>query len=325
GNWRKESATAPSLLTKSCHDIDFLLWLLCTPPSSQHTRPHLPTHVSSMGSLKYFKPSRKPAGAGEATNCLSCPVENDCMYSAKKIYHEKFLASGNVGWPIHIVDPEIEELYEVKGKEWASNRLQQRLAEDYNEQWSREEIERRPWFGRCVYESDNDVCDDQIVTMSWEDDPLEGEEPRERRFKGRGAKTAMFHMIAQTEKQCERRGRIYGSKGEIEYDSKTIRAFDFATSEVKMHYPSQAGTGHGGGDEGLTRQFVRAMEAVEYADEAVEEAQRTHIDCTLDDVIRSHAMVFAAEEARREKCVINWSDWWQKKWMGFLQTHEDKS
>ena len=277
-----------------------------------------------MGSLKYFKPSRKPAGAGKATNCLSCPIESDCIYSAKKIYHEKFLASGNVGWPIHIVDPEIEELYGVKGQEWASSRLEQRLAEDYDEHWPQKEIERRPWFGRCVYESDNDVCDDQVVTMIWEDDPLECEDRRER-LRGRVAKTAIFHMIAQTEKQCERRGRVYGSKGEIEYDSKTIRVFDFATSEAQVHYPPQAGTGHGGGDEGLTRQFVRAMEAVECAGETVEAAQSTHIGCTLDDVIRSHAMVFAAEEARREKKVIDWSDWWQNKWKDFRQTYEETS
>ena len=33
GNWRRADTSAPSLLTKSCHDIDILLWLLCSPPS----------------------------------------------------------------------------------------------------------------------------------------------------------------------------------------------------------------------------------------------------------------------------------------------------
>ena len=42
-------------------------------------------------------------------------------------------------------------------------------------------------------------------------------------LKGRGAKIATFHMVAQTEKQCERRGRVYGSRGEIEYDGTMIR------------------------------------------------------------------------------------------------------
>ncbi|KAL8837602.1 MAG: hypothetical protein Q9170_002479 [Blastenia crenularia] len=311
GNWRKESKTAPSLLTKSCHDIDFLLWLLCTPSPGTDGPPHQPTHVGSTGSLKYFKRSRKPDLAGDATNCLACPAERKCTYSAKKIYEEKFLASGNAGWPIHIIDPEIEDLVETKGMQWATERLRNRLAENYDENTPNEEVERRPWFGRCVYESDNDVCDDQIVTMTWDDDPL----PHglsDKRLEGRGAKTAVFHMIAQTEKQCERRGRVYGSKGEIEYDGKMIRVYDFATSKAEVYYPHQPGGGHGGGDDGLTRHFVNAMEAVEQDSMPIGDAQTVYIGCTLEDVIRSHAMVFAAEEARRKKSVIDWQGWWQE-------------
>ncbi|KAL8777372.1 MAG: hypothetical protein Q9213_007889 [Squamulea squamosa] len=312
GNWRKESVTAASLLTKSCHDIDLLLWLLCSPPSGSRDPPHLPTEVGSMGSLKYFKRSRKPGLAGDATNCLNCPAERQCMYSAKKIYEEKLLASGNVGWPVHIVDPQIEDLFATKGMDWAAERLRTRLAEDYDGSTPKEQVEKRPWFGRCVYESDNDVCDDQIVTMSWDDDPLPHSShlPMAERLRGRGAKTATFHMIGQTEKQCERRGRVYGSKGEIEYDGKMIRVYDFASSKAEVHYPHQAGGGHGGGDEGLTRAFINAMEAVEKDAMPTEEAQKVHIGCTLDDVIRSHAMVFAAEEARRNQKVIDWSSWW---------------
>ncbi|KAL8936492.1 MAG: hypothetical protein Q9216_004898 [Gyalolechia sp. 2 TL-2023] len=314
GNWRKESTTAPSLLTKSCHDIDFLLWLLCSPLPGSETPRHLPTHIGSMGSLKYFKRSRKPGLAGDATNCVSCPAEKECIYSAKKIYEEKFLKSGNAGWPVHIVDPEIEDLVGTKGMQWAIERLRSRLAEDYDTRTLKEHVESRPWFGRCVYESDNDVCDDQIVTMSWDDDPL----PRGQhlsmgaRLKGRGAKTAVFHMIAQTEKQCERRGRVYGSRGEIEYDSKMIRVYNFATSKAEVHYPHQPGGGHGGGDDGLTRHFINAIEAVEQEATPIKEAQLRHIGCTLEDVIRSHAMVFAAEEARRTKMVIDWADWWHE-------------
>ncbi|KAL8899031.1 MAG: hypothetical protein Q9192_001777 [Flavoplaca navasiana] len=50
-------------------------------------------------------------------------------------------------------------------------------------------IESRPWFGRCVYESDNDVCDDQLVKINWDDDPLPADKPLSMgdRLKGRGA------------------------------------------------------------------------------------------------------------------------------------------
>lgn len=211
-----------------------------------------------------------------------------------------------------IVDPEIEDYMMTNGKSAAINRLRERLAGDYDESTSQEEIERRPWFGRCVYESDNDVCDDQTVIMTWEDDPLtnrENNSPADP-LKGRGAKTATFHMIAFTEKQCERRGRIYGSKGEIEYDSKTIKVYDFASKQTQTHHPRQPGGGHGGGDDGLAQQYVKAIDAVKNQNQEVDAAQKMHIGCSLEDIIRSHAMVFAAEEARKEKKVLDWTEWW---------------
>ena len=272
----------------------------------------MPSYVTSTGSLLYFRKGRKPALAGNATNCLSCPAEKECLYSAKKIYDKTHLANGNRGWPVNIVEPEIEDLIRGPGRHAARLKLMERLAEDYDSQTTQKEIERRPWFGRCVYESDNDVCDDQVVTIEWDDDPLllDGNQSMESRIKGRGAKIATFHMVAPTEKQCQRRGRVYGTKGEIEYDSATIRVYDFATKQADIHCPPQPGGGHGGGDAGLARQFVKAIAAVKAGEMTVAEAQKVHVGCTLEEVIRSHAMVFAAEEARRERKVVNWSEWW---------------
>ena len=300
-------------MTKSCHDIDLLLWLLCSPTGSSDP-PHLPTQVSSTGSLLYFKKDRKPSRAANATNCLSCAAERDCLYSAKKIYEEGHLQQGNTGWPVNIIDPEIEDLMNLQqSPEKGRARLLQRLAEDYDKDASPEYVDRRPWFGRCVYEAGNDVCDDQVVTMMWEDDPLQSAEgTNEDRLKNRGAKVATFHMVASTEKQCERRGGVYGTTGEIAYDSKTIRVYDFASKTAQTHHPHQPGGGHGGGDAGLAQQFVKAIRAVQRQEMSVTEAQKTHIGCTIEDVIRSHAMVFAAEEARRGKKVVDWADWWHR-------------
>lgn len=203
----------------------------------------------------------------------------------------------------------MEDYMMNNGKPAAINKLTEQLTHNYDESTSKEEIERRPWFGRCVYESDNDVCDDQIVTMTWDDDPVPNLLPADA-LKGRGAKTAIFHMIAFTEKRCERRGRIYGTKGEIEYDSKTISVYDFATEHTHTHHPPQHSDGHGGGDDGLAQQYVKAIDAVKNQNQAVAEAQQMHIGCTLEDIIRSHAMVFAAEEARMEKKVLDWKEWW---------------
>ena len=308
GNWRKESTTAPSLLTKSCHDIDLLLWLLCpASKDAENQSLHLPSHVSSVGSLFSFKPSRKPPAAGNATNCLSCPAEPECIYSAQKIYDRDRLEKGNAAWPVNIVDPEIEDLFWKEGKEAARRRLKSRLREDYDITTAAQEtVDRRSWYGRCVYNAGNDVCDDQIVTMTWDDDEESGHH----------AKQAVFHMVANTKAQCQRRGRVYGTKGEISYDSRTISVYDFATKETAVFHPAQLGGGHGGGDSGLAQGFANAAKAVNEGSMSVEEAQKSMLGCTLEDVIRSHGIVFAAEEARREKKFVNWSSWWKSNLAG---------
>ncbi|KAG9233520.1 NAD binding Rossmann fold oxidoreductase-like protein [Amylocarpus encephaloides] len=314
GNWRNESTTAPSLLTKSCHDIDLLLWMLCSSPPNSTQPAHLPSTVSSSGALHYFNRSRKPTAAGSATNCLSCPIEKSCKYSAKKIYLEpghRGLRSGNTRWPVYIVVPDIEECIITGGASGGESALLAKLEEDYTTQTPVSEISSKNWFGRCVYEADNDVCDDQIVTMSWDNDPLPDIPDNENSLQGRGAKTAVFHMVAHTKKICERYSNIYGTDGEIYADSETITVEDFNTGTKKIYKPFLAGGGHGGGDDGLARQFILAVDAVKNHNVDVEEAQRIHVGCSLEEVIRSHAMVFAAEEARRSKAVLDFPQWWK--------------
>ncbi|AEO54215.1 hypothetical protein MYCTH_2296531 [Thermothelomyces thermophilus ATCC 42464] len=309
GNWRRERTSAPSLLTKSCHDIDVLLWLLCSPADCSARDcppPHLPSTVTSTGSLQHFKRSRKPAQAGTATNCLSCPIEATCKYSAKRIYVGPELAgleSGNTGWPVSIVVPDIESCESMAE---ARDAVLRELAKDYDADTPDSEVARRNWFGRCVYESDNDVCDEQVVTLSWDDDPL----PGSYGTGSRNAKTAVFHMVAHTKKICDRYTHIYGVDGEIYADSFTITIEDFRTGQTTVHRPKVESRGHGGGDIGLTRQFVLAVDKVKNHGWSADRAQRELVGCTLEEIVRSHAMIFCAEEARRGKKVINWPEWW---------------
>lgn len=301
GNWRKESYTAPSLLTKSCHDIDWLMWMLCSPLDRKKEQPHLPSTVSSIGSLKQFRKSRKPKEAGNATNCLSCPIERSCIYSAPQIYYDRHLTKGSRKWPLDIVNPEIDDIYNQSGLEKAKDALMNSLAEDYDTNTPVADIESRPWYGRCVWESDNDVCDDQHVLFEWEDNAASG----------RQGKTASFHMIAQTLAQCERRGRIYGTAGEIEYDSTRITVHDFTTNESRDYHPEiPKNSHHGGGDDGLTQQFIKAVAAVKNGQKSVEDAQVEYLGVTIEECVRSHAAVFAAEEARRRREVVKWEEWW---------------
>jgi hypothetical protein len=63
------------LLSKSCHDLDILRWILglrCT-------------RVQSFGSLRLFREETKPAGA--TARCADgCTVETECPFSALRIY-----------------------------------------------------------------------------------------------------------------------------------------------------------------------------------------------------------------------------------------------
>ena len=304
GNWRKQSVTAPSLLTKSCHDIDWILWMLCSPPRGSKLPPHLPSNVASMGSLKLFKKARKPKKAGSATNCFSCPIMEDCMYSAKRIYIDRHLARGNTSWPVDIVRPDIEDLVTTGGFEKAKEALTRTLSQDYDvETTSTQDIESRSWFGRCVWESDNDVCDDQYVNIEWEDDEY-----------GRTEKTASLHMISHTADICERRGKVYGTEGEIHYDSTKIIVHDFKSEKAFTYRPEvQENSHHGGGDRGLTEQFLKAIAAVNSGAMDVGNAQVEFMGVTIEEAVRSHAVVFAAEDARMQKKVVNWKEWWQEK------------
>ncbi|KAJ5916304.1 Oxidoreductase N-terminal [Penicillium tannophilum] len=315
GNWRRATAKGDgSLLTKSCHDIDFILWLLCSPVSTENAqeeglKPHFPRSISSAGSLTQFRRKRKPVEAGDATNCLSCPAEKDCNYSAVRIYNGRHLAKGHTGWPVDIVCPDIEDAFQGQGVKAAEAQLLAKLGEDWDVKiHSDAEIAARPWYGRCVYEADNDVVDDQVVTVSWDD---------EVGSPYRLAKTASFHMIAPTEKQCERRGRAYGTLGEIEYDSHRISIYDFASAETTVHDvpkpPPERAESHGGGDYGLAGQYVAAVEAVVNGGMDIQTAQARFVGCTLEEAVRSHAVVFAAEEARREERVVRWGNWWEEK------------
>lgn len=74
GNWAISEKSGPIILTKSCHDMDLLLWLV----DSQCKR------VCAFGSNSYFKLENAPAGSTE--RCSDCPVASECRFEARKVY-----------------------------------------------------------------------------------------------------------------------------------------------------------------------------------------------------------------------------------------------
>lgn len=314
GNWRNEDVSAPSLLAKCCHDIDLLLWLLCSPTKAGRGKPHLPSTITSSGALQLFRKARKPKAAGDATNCLKCPLgDSGCIFSAKNVYitsKESGLEAMNTDWPVNIVVPEIEDYSSMAE---CKDAVLKALEPDYDASTPKEEVASRKWYGRCVYEADNNVCDDQWVTMAWDDEPSpDGVDPP------RYAKSATVHMTATTRKVDKRYTSIYGTAGELHADSYTITTHDFATGQSTTHTPPKADSGHGGGDQGLTRQFVAAVDAVINGGMSAAEAQAEFVGCTLDEVLRSHVLGFAAEEARKGRKVLDWGEWWEGEIEGLL-------
>jgi predicted dehydrogenase len=132
GNWRNTEESGPLLLTKSCHDIDWLV----------HLFGQLPERISSFGSLSHFKPSERPAGA--ADRCLDCSVESTCPYSAKRRYEQALADPDDHFWPLGAVTP---------------------IA---TEESLRTALREGP-YGRCVYACDNDVVDHQVVNLAFPD------------------------------------------------------------------------------------------------------------------------------------------------------------
>jgi hypothetical protein len=287
--------------------MDLLLWLLCSPPPKSSTSAHLPRNVTSSGSLLYFRKSRKPKEAGNATNCLSCNYEPLCKFSSKKIYIEgkdTSLNSGVLGWPIDVLVPEIEDCVRIGGFEAGEQALLEKLSENYDEHTTMSEVHQRPWFGRCIYESDNDVCDNQTVSLTF-DDKLD-----ENGAVMSGGKLVTFNMVSLTKKICERYTSISGTNGEIYADSSSIVVHNFSTRQDKTYFPVVADGGHGAGDGGLAKQFILAIDEVKNHGANVEDAQNEYIGCSIEEVIRSHALVFAAEESRKSRTMVDFPTWW---------------
>ena len=243
GNWRNEAESSSMLLAKSCHDLDWMRHVMGVPCRA----------VSSFGSLKHFRADAAPAGA--AARCLDCGVEADCPYSARKIYLGR-LAKGHTGWPVNVLTPEPTEASVTAAL-------------------------RDGPYGRCVYACDNDVVDNQVVSMAFE-----------------GERTATFLMTAFSA-SAGRRTEIFGTRGHIVGDDRHLHVFDFLGDETESIDTATADAsilgGHGGGDFGLMDSFVAA----------VADSDASRVLSGPAETLETHLMVFAAERARREARVID--------------------
>lgn len=246
GNWGNEERSTFSLLAKCCHDVDLI---------NHWMAPHRCQRVSSFGKLSHFTKDNKPPGA--ASRCMDCPraVENNCPYSAKRFYLD-YVKMGYTSWPLtHLTDlVDIENVTDAL---------------------------RTGPYGKCVYDTDNNVVSHQVVNFQYDN----------------GA-TVALNMVAFTKRVCAREVCIYGTRGQISYDDgwEDVQVFDFLTQNTTRHsirsQHSPAMSGHGGADYYMVKTFLDSLRNV---GQVVTGPQET---------LSSHLLVFAAEKARKENCVV---------------------
>lgn len=239
GNWRRAEDTTPMILAKCCHDLDLLQYYAGSRCSS----------VSSVGDLKYFNAVHKPEGA--ADRCSACKLKDSCPYSAYNVYIKRWNDAGRPenAWPYNVLTPvlPLEE----------SNLVQA--------------IENGP-YGRCVFACDNDVVDNQITVMNFEN----------------GVK-ANLRMTAFTA-DGGRIMKFYGTLGELVLDETAgrieIKPFGKKAEVINLKELDDGGFGHGGGDYGLVKELYEVLSG------------NAKPETTLAASIESHLMGIAAERSR---------------------------
>ncbi len=215
------------------------------------------TKLQSFGRLTYFCRDNMPKGAPEY--CVQgCPVGDSCPYNAQTIYQKNRMFIGTATGKHSPTDDDI--LHAITNTN----------------------------YGRCVFQSDNNVVDHQTVNLEYED-----------------GTTVTFTMSAFN--RGGRKLRIMGTKGEIhaEMSNDYITLFDFETRKTEQIKIADAVLdesikgGHGGGDRGIIRTFCKFLMG--------EYDGNTITDITTS--VENHLVTFAAEEARLSGKVLNMDDY----------------
>lgn len=206
------------------------------------------TRVSSFGSLSYFRKENAPPGA--PPRCTDgCPVESSCAYSALKIYMEQ-----GRGFRPEQYGGDLEAAFRA--------------------------LHESP-FSRCVFQSDNDVVDHQVVNMEFAN-----------------GVTVAFTMCAFSA-EVNRTIKLFGTHGEIRGDMERgeVEVTKFLDGKRQVIRVVARG-GHAGGDDRLAQSFVDQVRA-------------GRIDGLTSGRVsaETHLVTFAAEEARLEGTVISVADY----------------
>ena len=236
GNWRNTDVSTPLILAKNSHDIDIINWIIGKKCIS----------VSSLGGLKYFNSYNAPNGA--AKHCVDCKYKDDCAFSCFKIYnnadYEKLAGLAKHG-----------KLGQNKSE------IDKNLSDKTNP------------YSRCVYHCDNNVCDNQIVNISFEDG-----------VSAQFISTAFSETMSRNIKIYCTGGAIWGSgDGDVYY-----QPYGEEVKTVKVVYSDGGYAHHSGGDVGIVKQFIEYLET----------GEMTFNVTDIEVSVKGHEIAFLAEESR---------------------------
>jgi len=212
-----------------------------------------PAKVSSFGNLGHFKSSTQEKPTPKY--CLDgCFKQDTCPYYAPKVY--------------------------LNGPDW----MKFPVSNDMSNEALLKALKNGP-YGRCVYHSDNDVVDHQVVSILFEN-----------------GMTAAFTMSGFTH-EITRTIKIMGSLGEIRghMDKNEIEVHVFGEDQPRIIHLDTMDYGHSGGDYGIMKSFVRYIEKGD--NEALTSAHES---------VLSHLLSFAAEDSRLQSKTIDFTSYVQE-------------
>ncbi len=203
--------------------------------------------LSSFGRLSHYRPENAPQGA--PLRCTDgCPAQEDCPFYAPRQYLRE-----STDWPINVISLDLSFEGRMKAL-------------------------REGPYGRCVYHCGNDVVDNQVISMEFENDA-----------------TLTFTMQGHSHNNV-RTMRYDGTRATLRASEAAdeITIYDHLTGNEEVIRPGAVVGGHGGGDTGVMNAFVHALRHPE-------ETPLTSARASLE----SHLMAFAAEQARIEGAVLD--------------------
>lgn len=217
---KSETCASGMLLSKCSHDLDILTWIM-----GEDT----PKSVSSVGSVFQFRPEMAPENAG--THCLlNCPVERDCIYSARRLYLENPQRWANNVW------------HEC-GKENPSDKEKEEMLLNCDNPYS-----------RCVYRCDINIVDHQSMLVSFSSGAT-------ATFSMNGGATKAGRHIHVTGTLGEISGVF--EEGKITLSKISPESQDGKTTKVIDLSNEQNQNAHGGGDQAIIRDFISLLKGEE--------------------------------------------------------------